>query len=233
MRWQCVVCERVKRSSVKPELCDCGALQTFLPVATEASAFKAAATISEEAQQRHPTGDRELDALMLGGIPNSARLLVWGRGGSGKSRCALRWATHIGPTACYSLEMPEDLCKRTAREAGGKLKRLRITRDELADVPSGARCVVYDSISEAQHPTEALERLKRWATKTGGIVFLVCHANKEGDYRGPSTLQHWPEAELELVGSLDNPGVTQVHVRKSRFCPKGSASAPLVALHAV
>ncbi len=233
MKWNCALCDRSVTARVRPTLCDCGGVDCFLVVAAVESAFKSAAEVSNEILKRYPTGDATLDALTLGGIPAKARILVWGRGGSGKSRCALRWATRIGRTACVSLEMTEADCKRCALEAGGKLSNLLISTDEAADLPRGVRCIVYDSISEAKDPTLALERLKAWATRTSGLVFVVCHATKAGQFRGPSTLQHWGEAEFKVSASKSQKGHARVRVLKSRFCPGGAVTVPLVGLHAI
>jgi DNA repair protein RadA/Sms len=228
MKWACTVCEARERSRVRPAMCGrCGATDCFLPDeqnATSAAAFVAASQVKDDNRPRYATGDKDLDAVLKGGIPAGARVLVWGRGGSGKSRCTLRWSTHIGSTACISLEMAEVDCVRYTREAGGKVSQLRVTRDEQAPLPR-VRCIVFDSISEATDPTGALERLKEWAARTGGIVFLICHATKAGEYRGPSTLQHWGEAEFQV--SAKGRGLARVRVRKSRFCEQGAAVVPL------
>lgn len=231
MRWACTCCQHSERAHLRPVLCsNCGAPDSFLPDEQSAGAFVAATELKKPPAKRYATGDSDLDTVLGGGIPAGARVLVWGRGGSGKSRCALRWATRIGSTACVSLEMEEGECVRTAREAGGKISQLRITRDEAAPLPR-VRCIVYDSISEARDPEQALERLKDWASSTGGIVLLVCHATKAGDYRGPSTLQHWGEAEIKIRKAPQ--GKARAMVLKSRFCPTGSALVPLVGLHSV
>jgi predicted ATP-dependent serine protease len=232
MKWQCAICEATERGGVRPTLCDCGATYSFLPLVTEsAGSFRRASEIDATPKPKHATGDKELDALMGGGFPNGARVLLWGRGGSGKTRCALRWATHIGTTAAYSLEMAEEDFVTSARQAGAKVARLLVNRDEQADPPRAARCVVYDSISEAKDPGPVLERLKTWASKTGGIVFLICHATKAGQYKGPSTLQHFGEAEMQVSASRSKPGSARVRINKSRFCQLGRAVVPLVGLH--
>lgn len=238
MKWECTICQHVERSTAKPDLCSaCGALHCFLPVAPAASAFQRATDIKTTTVQRRATGDRELDALLGGGFPPKTRVLVWGVGGSGKSRCSLRWATHMAGRAqavAVSLEMDEELCTRTAREAGGKVSRLLITRDEAATLPArGVHAIVYDSISEAQEPEQALERLSSWAKSSGGVVLLICHATKDGQYRGPSTLQHWGDAEIQVSAAKNQPGSAHVQIKKSRVSPLGSATVPLVGLHAV
>lgn len=238
MKWECTICEHVERSNAKPELCArCGALNCFLPLQSAPSSFQRAADIKPKPVQRLPTGDNELDALLGGGFPPSTRVLVWGVGGSGKSRCALRWATKLagrGHAIAVSLEMDEELCTRTAREAGGKISRLLITRDEAPTLPTrGVQALVYDSISEAQEPEAACKMLSAWAKSSGGIVLLVCHATKDGQYRGPSTLQHWGEVEMQVSAARNQPGSAHLQIKKSRVSPLGVATVPLVGLHAV
>jgi len=233
MKWECLICNAQRNTRLAPTLCDCGALDSFLPAEQAASAFTKATDVKAEPRKRYLTGDKELDAL-TNGFPAGARVLLWGRGGSGKSRCALRWATHIGKTLALSVEMEEDECVRSAREAGGKLSELVITRDENAQLPSrGVRCLVLDSISECRDQEAMLARLTAWATQTRGIVFMVCHATKAGQYKGPTGLQHWGEAEIRVRASKAKPGMARLTFGKSRFCANGSASVPLVRLHAV
>lgn len=228
MKWSCVVCSHHLRSGVRPELCAlCGAMRSFIPYEAP-STYERAVDVKAEQLKRYSTGDGAIDTLTGGGFPAGARVLIWGRGGSGKSRCALRWATHIGQALAVSLEMDNELCVRTAREAGACVEKLLITRDEKAELPGKrVRCIVWDSISQAVEPEQACERLSEWAARTQGIVLLVCHATKGGDYRGPSTLQHWGEAELQVRKSKR--GFARVIVNKSRFCPTGSAVVSLVA----
>jgi len=234
MKWQCALCDATERGT-KPSLCSqCGAVDSFLPLALAPSAFVRASDVRPSNVKPLPTGDKELDAILAGGFPPKTRVLLWGKGGSGKSRCALRWATRLGKALAVSLEMDEELCARTAREAGARIGNLLITRDEQAQIPTrGVAAVVLDSISECSNQEEVCERLSAWAQQTGGVVFMVCHATKSGQYRGPSTLQHWGDVEMQVSASRRQPGSARVRVNKSRICPLGSAVVPLVALHSV
>lgn len=232
MKWQCLICQASRISRLCPTLCECGALDSFLPVEDEAK-FTKASDVKAEPRKRYTCGDKELDAL-TGGFPAGARVLLWGRGGSGKSRCALRWATRIGKTLALSLEMETDECVRSAREAGGKISELLITRDEQAELPArGVRCLVLDSISECRDQDAMLARLTAWTQRTRGIVFMVCHATKAGQFRGSSELQHWGDAEIRVRASKAKPGLARLSFGKSRFCANGSATVPLVALHSL
>jgi predicted ATP-dependent serine protease len=114
------------------------------------------------------------------------------------------------------------------------MSRLLISRDEAAELPSrGVHALVYDSISEARQPVEACDRLTAWAKTSGGVVLMVCHATKAGEYRGPSTLQHWGDVEIQVSAAKNQPGSAHVQIKKSRVSPLGSATVPLVELHAV
>ena len=234
MKWQCVICSAERRTRLRPALCDCGALDSFLPAETAISKFERASEIKTTPRKRYPTGDKELDALLGGGFPAGALVLLWGRGGSGKSRCALRWATKMGNTLALSLEMEKDECIRSGLEAGAKLSNLLYTQDEECELPArGVRCLVLDSISECRDQEAMCARLKEWAQRTLGIVFMVCHATKAGQYKGPSTLQHWGNGEIQVRASKTKPGFARVRFNKSRFCPLGAAFVPVVGLHAV
>lgn len=232
MSWTCCTCELVSRARIKPTLCHhCGALDTFLrtAAAADASSFQRADTlVSSKPTPRYTTNERELDALLGGGLPAGSTILLWGRGGSGKSRCALRWSTRNALTACVSVEMTEELCTTSCASAGGRLDRLLITRAVDAEPPRSARFVIYDSISKARDQDAVLDRLEQWAKRTGGVAIAICHATKAGDYRGASTLQHWPDVEIQVSATKKHPGHARVRINKSRFCALGSALVPIV-----
>lgn len=229
MKWTCVLCESSIHSIVKPELCgNCGGVRSFANVAAEVP-YKRASEIKPSFVKRYSTGIGELDTALGGGIPAGSTIMLWGRGGSGKSRSALRIGTQLGQCLCVSIEMTEELCTATAASAGGNIEKLFITRDESTALPGrGVRCVVWDSISRTVKQEEALVRLEAWAKRTGGVVLLVCHATKGGEYRGPSTLQHWPDAEIRFSQARARPGHARVRVLKSRFCEcPASAYVPI------
>ncbi len=204
----------------------CGGVSSFVKVEGP-HGLQRASQLATKPTKRYSTGVGELDTALGGGLPAGATVLLWGRGGSGKSRIALRVGTRLGSCLAVSLEMTEELCRDTAASAGGDLDQLYITRDEQRELPR-VRCVVWDSISRTIDQDAALVRLEAWAKKTGGVVLLVCHANKSGDYRGPSTLQHWPDAELRVTQARTRPGQARVRVLKSRFCACASAYVPIV-----
>ncbi len=229
MKWTCVICTHNASSTIRPELCSaCGGIRSFAKV-EQATAFRRAVDIQTKTVKRYSTSVGELDTALAGGIPAGATLLLWGRGGAGKSRGALRIGTQLGRCLCVSLEMTDELCRDTAASAGANLSQLYIERDEAIELPTrGFWCVVWDSISRTRDQDGTLTRLEAWAKRTGGIAIVVCHATKAGDFRGPSTLQHWPDAEIRMQQARSKRGMARARVLKSRFCEcPASALVPI------
>lgn len=171
------------------------------------------------------TGEEEVDDLLEGGFVRGTRVLIWGRGGSGKSRLAMRWASATVNAVYISLEMFEPIAAHAARSAGANPKRLFITesfsRFRKNAREMGAEIVVLDSISVVprEQQKSLLSDLKRWAEQTGGVAIVICHQNKRGLYAGSHVIQHWGDLEIFLKAGKTRS--TLVEVLKSRSCPLG------------
>jgi predicted ATP-dependent serine protease len=237
--WQCLACGATEHSKIAPEVCPtCGAIEAFTePEETGRPRPRvvAAVTISDAAPVRRPTHDARLDELLGGGFAWRSWSSLWGQEGSGKSRLALRWSTHIGRVLWCSLEMPQQLVRDTAVSCGAKIDRLFIAEDaQPHDVVSlaseiRANVIVYDSISELGH-SEAdtlLDVVREWScdARSQRFSIVICHATKDGNYRGPSTIGHAPDYVLQAAPHDDGCEVT---IRKSRFCGRGSVVCPLI-----
>lgn len=164
--------------------------------------------------------------MLWGGFPHNGRVIMWGRGGSGKSRLAMRWFTQNTNCIYVSLEMAESIALQAARSCGANMKRLFIAERhaffERAAREERAQIVVIDSISmveDRRERTELLYDLKRWAERGPRVAVIICHQNKKGQHAGAHSLQHWPDFELQLKAGKT--GIITVTVLKSRTCPSG------------
>jgi len=197
------------------------------------SRIVAAVDITDTPRTRQRTHDADFDHVLGGGFALSSWAVLWGLAGSGKSRCALRWSTHLGRTLWVTHEMPQELVAETARSCGAKLSNLFIAEhaqpDELAQLARDARSNVlgFDSISELDNDggLELLDTVRRWVTGGPRIAIVICHETKDGDYRGPSTIGHAPDYLLRTAPSSDGCAVA---VKKSRFCAQGACVCPLL-----
>lgn len=183
---------------------------------------------------RRSTGDLELDQLLGGGFALGSWAGLWGRAGSGKSRLALRWLTHMGRTLWCSNEMPTDLVVQTARSCGAVLENLYVATDvdptEIAQHSRELRCnfMGFDSISELEDDEAdgLLPIMRFWSEGGPRFGIVICHETKDGNYRGPSTFGHGAGGYL-LRTSPEAP-FARVSIEKSRYCAVGSTLCELV-----
>ena len=231
--WYCVLCRYRELSRVEPTLCErCGGTNCF--GLEETVDFRSQSKSADEwlkhaAFNRVPTGDSILDKLLMGGIVEGATVLLWGKGGSGKSRLALRWSSHIGTSQIWSLEMAGALTAFSAQSAGADMSKL-IIEEQITPMSELYKVIVLDSLSEL--PPETGQRLcaelKTWAKRTKTIVFVIVHITKGGEYAGRGWIRHWPDYEFRVSQARKVAG-TRVSVLKSRFSPLGDVVVPLVA----
>ena len=196
----------------------------------------------EAAMRRLPTGLRELDVVLGGGIVPGSLLLIGGEPGVGKSTLLLQVA---GGVAAGS----GGVLYATGEESAGQL-RLRAARlglgsgpaadavavlatSEVGAIVEAARAarpaiVVVDSIQtmtvdELDGPAgsvgqvrESALRLMELAKGEGIAVVLVGHVTKDGSIAGPRTLEHLVDAVIELGG--ERGGVMRLlRATKNRF----------------
>lgn len=233
--FECVACLHQKTSKLRPLVCDkCGRSDTYAiteSAPTDSRAI-AAADVSLSELEHYATGDESLDSVLLGGFVRPSTLTAFGLGGVGKSRSALRWATHIGTTLLVSLEMPSELAVLSAREARADLSKLHIIEHERWQSEANrlnAKTVILDSYhySEKQRIVKGTKiplvcyELSEWAKQTKGIAILIAHINKKGRVSGTTAAEHWPDYlfKFEPHGSSE----AKIIITKARYAPKGSA----------
>jgi DNA repair protein RadA/Sms len=188
--------------------------------------------LDELPPERIPTGDRAVDRVLGGGFGAGESVLLHGPRGSGKSRCAYRWASRAGGLV-VALEMGPAMTRHTAASAGADLGRLWISGAEgwqqLAR-ELGARVVVIDSVSRwpgPGSPVELVQQAAAWAESRGIVVLLISHENKRGRERGSAELGH----DADTVARVENnraDGTARFRLLKRRLSPLASCRVELV-----
>ncbi|NIR31182.1 MAG: DNA repair protein RadA [Gammaproteobacteria bacterium] len=214
----------------------CGAWNTLLesPTPRRAAArglscestgggIHSAAEVAAEAETHIPTGMRELDRVLGGGLVPGSVVLIGGDPGIGKSTLLLqalaRLARESALPSLYvtgeeSLRQVVLRARRLGLEIGG-LRLLAETQVErILDLAGEERpgVVVIDSIQTMyteQLPSapggvgqvrESAAQLVRYAKHTGTALFLVGHVTKEGALAGPRVLEHMVDTVLYFEG---------------------------------
>lgn len=169
------------------------------------------------------------DQILGGGVPLGACLLLWGRGGVGKTRIAMKLCCKLRPSVFVSREMPEDMTAGYIQSLGVPRESLWVTRE--ADWRAVAlrvrpRLVVVDSISKwGNDAGREMELAYEWAHEHRVVVVAICHATKAGDAKGSSELGHQSDAAI-VVRARGRGYVTMHAPSKNRFAPTG-ALAPV------
>lgn len=234
--YECVACLHQKTLRIRPLHCnECGRTDTYSLISqTEDKRLGSicALDIVLNEPTRAGTGDQELDSVLLGGFVSPSTSTVFGRGGTGKSRSCIRWATNIGPTLLVSLEMPLELAVHSAKSARANLSQLYVTESETdwerEAAAIHARCVVFDSFHYSQKQKVikgtktplACYELSTWAKAHDGIVFMVAHSNKRNEVSGTTAVEHWPDYLFKFAKHGSNEA--KVTIPKARYCPTGS-----------
>lgn len=177
---------------------------------------------------RWPTGMRELDFVLGGGVVPGSIVLVGGEPGIGKSTLLLQAAARLDGTGRSTLYVSGEESAAQVRMRADRLSEMadRVvfmgeTRlDAILDVAARTHpdALFVDSIQTvhsdelegtAGNVTQVREcaaRLQRFAKETGTAVFLIGHVTKGGAVAGPKTLEHIVDTVLyfEEAGTLDH-----------------------------
>jgi DNA repair protein RadA/Sms len=180
------------------------------------------ATIELGDAPRLPTGMRELDRVLGGGLVPGSLLLVGGDPGIGKSTLLLQVAGALAAAGRRVLiaageESEEQIRMRAARLGPVPDNLLVLCETDLEALLAATERVrpdilVVDSIQTVSRGdleggpgtvTQVREcglALLHFAKATGTAVFLVGHVTKEGAVAGPRVLEHMVDAVLYLEG---------------------------------
>jgi len=234
-QFECVACGVFRTARLRPLVCsECGRAETFSLLSEEGKSTNAvcALDIGAEEPARYETGDSELDTVLMGGFVRPSTLTAFGRGGTGKSRSCIRWATRLGPALLISLEMPRKLAVQSAKSARANLAELYVTESETDWQAEAsrvkARTVVFDSLHYSQRQkvlkgtkTPAIcHELSEWAKENDGLVFMIAHSNKRNEVSGTTAVEHWPDYLFKFA--KHGASEAKITIPKARYCPTGS-----------
>ena len=194
--------------------------------------------VSTAKESRIPTGMRELDRVLGGGIVKGSLVLVGGDPGIGKSTILLQMCRNLVHTNTNVLYVSgeESLAqiKMRAERIGVFEKDMLLLCDNDMDniesviKKSNASVVIIDSIQTmvveevgtapgtVTQVREVTARLMQVAKQYGIAIFIVGHVTKEGNVAGPRTLEHMVDSVLYFEGDR-NHGFRILRGVKNRF----------------
>jgi DNA repair protein RadA/Sms len=193
---------------------------------------------AEDSLIRLPTGFKDLDIVLGGGILPGGVTLLAGQPGIGKSTLLLQVTAFIakqhevlyvsGEESAHQVKLRAE---RLGASSGDKLGFVASTSadDIAATIRSGKyQLVVIDSIQTlsldeitsapgtVSQITNSSNVLIRAAKETGAAVVLVGHVTKEGSIAGPKVLEHLVDVVLQFEGDRYG-GFKVVRAMKNRY----------------
>jgi len=188
-------------------------------------------------EQRFPTGLREFDHVLGGGLVSDSVVLIGGDPGIGKSTLLLQVLSQIAAYSPALYVTGEESLQQVALRA----KRLDLSPNHLnllaetqveriiaLSQKMAPKVVVIDSIQTIHTETvtsapgsvsqvrESAARLVRYAKQQGLALFFVGHVTKEGVIAGPRVLEHMVDAVLYFEGDSHS-RYRVIRVVKNRF----------------
>lgn len=179
-------------------------------------------------------GGGQVDAALGGGAVAGSSFLLGGAPGAGKSTRALEWLSHVAASnGCEGLyvsgEMSDSEVRAMAERSGVDVGPVWVweTSDAAAVVRWLAshprvRALVFDSLplavwpsarNETEHRRRTLVELMA-AARSRLVVFVICHATKDGQIEGDRWETHAPTGALFLEPLA-------LRVEKHRHGPSG------------
>jgi DNA repair protein RadA/Sms len=180
------------------------------------------ASVPMEAWSRSPSGLREFDRVLGGGIVPGSLVLIGGDPGIGKStlltQACGRLASGAGRTLYVTGEESAQQVKLRAERLDTLAAELYLAAEtdieaiEAHAVSLKPRFLVIDSIQTVHDPSigsapatvsqvrTCCARLMRLAKTTHTTVFIVGHVTKEGTIAGPRVLEHMVDTVLYFEG---------------------------------
>ena len=178
--------------------------------------------IEADDQMHRPTGMRELDRVLGGGIVEGSLTLLGGEPGVGKSTLLLQICAEQARTGKIVLYISGE---ESARQIKLRAKRVGASHESLLVLAENAMdeieeklektapdLVIVDSIQTMYRPEmasapgsvsqvrECASLFMRYAKTNGCAIFLVGHVTKEGSIAGPRVLEHMVDVVLYFEG---------------------------------
>jgi len=207
---------------------------------TKKSSAKPITQISEDNITRFPSGSRELDLVLGGGVVPGSLVLIGGSPGVGKSTLLLKIAGNLAQTDRKILyisgeESPGQIKLRASRLDANHEKLYLLAEINLSTIleeiaSKEYEFIVIDSIqtlysedtpsapgSVTQVRTITFE-LMRIAKSLHVPIFIIGHITKDGSIAGPRVLEHMVDTVLYFEGDV-NTELRLLRGFKNRFGP--------------
>lgn len=203
--------------------------------------IQALSDVTASQSERLPTGLKELDRVLGGGLVQGSVVLIGGDPGIGKSTLliqALSLLSRSLPSLYVSGEESAEQISLRARRLGLPVDGMQILTETcveriLALASAGTtnempKVMVLDSIQtffseqlqsapgSVSQVRESAAQLVRFAKQTGITLFLVGHVTKDGTLAGPRVLEHMVDTVLYFEGESDSQ-FRLVRAIKNRF----------------
>lgn len=177
--------------------------------------------IESSPERRMPTGDKELDRVLGGGLVEGSLILIGGEPGIGKSTLMLQLALNLkGKKLLYvSGEESEQQIKMRAERITDSpssecyiltetstqniFKQIEILEPEIVVIDSIQTlhsAHIESTPGSVSQVRECTAELLRFAKETGTPVFLIGHITKDGAIAGPKILEHMVDTVLQFEG---------------------------------
>ena len=215
-QWNTIVEEVVEKSPQPPAWkSDTATRRTPVP--------RRLSEIETEREMRIPTGDRELDQVLGGGLVPGSLVLMGGEPGIGKSTLMLQTARRMPVKTLYisGEESERQIAMRAERIAPSsdscyiltETQTSRIFRqvsqlqpdllvvDSIQTLHSDVLDAGAGSISQIR---ECTAELIRFAKETHTPVVLIGHITKDGSIAGPKILEHMVDTVLQFEGDRNH-----------------------------
>jgi len=179
--------------------------------------------ISISKEDRIITNNKELDAVLGGGLVKGSVVLLGGEPGIGKSTLILQVALNLPQRVLYvsGEESKNQIKMRGERLGGNNSNCLVLTETNTQQIFSAIEetrpeVVVIDSIQtlytnsiealpgSVSQIRESAAELIKFAKETNTPVILIGHITKEGTIAGPKILEHMVDVVLQFEGDRNH-----------------------------
>lgn len=170
---------------------------------------------------------------LLGEPEKNAVYFIWGEKGAGKSTFSLGLADALAEHGRVEYIPAEEHFGKTLVD---RVKRMQATHDNLnftqwksleslkdALLANGSSFCVLDSISVIDANDQATVEFGQWCRETGIGFIMVAHANKDGRYKGNTSIAH--ECDIEIKVTVEGRAVTE----KNRYKVLSEIDVPFTA----